>query len=182
MFSKSVAKSFPQTKSYSINARPVGGGNEPEQWRLWWAWEWSWSGVTSRRPLTLKTNAENEPKVTENGPLCVYTTDAVAFSSLEPVSFFHFRPKTLPLKRCRAGQTCWINLLSTAVVSVLVGQQRKAQVLFMQMALICITHIDVICNSPDFAWTQQERQADRRGVKSIMHAVSLKMWNFSFRG
>lgn len=75
-------------------------------------------------------------------------------NSLEPVSFFHFHPKTLSCKPCLRGQTCWINLVSTAAVSVLVGEQRKA-VIFMQIALICITHMNVICNNSNFALKQQ---------------------------
>lgn len=63
------------------------------------------------------------------------------------------------------------NVESTSVcvygchVSVLVGEQRKPEVLFMQIELICMTHMNVICTPlsvPNFALKQQGLQADRR--------------------
>lgn len=49
-------------------------------------------------PSKLKTNAENVPQVSENGLLCIYTMDGVAFlrhSSLEPVSVSQFSPENV---------------------------------------------------------------------------------------
>lgn len=63
-------------------------------------------------------------------------------------------------------------------VSVLVGEQRKPEVLFMQIELICIPHMNVICTPPsvpNFALKQQGPQAKRRWGKPIMQSVSWKL-------